>query len=169
MSYRHEEKEMRELTFGDNEIIVSKTDTKGNITYGNKLFLKLAGYSEKDLLGAPHNIIRHPDMPKIVFKLLWDTLKLRKEVYAYVINKSKNGDHYWVFANVTPSYDNRGGVIGYHSVRRKPSQKAIEIIKPLYKQLLHAEKSGDIHASEKILNDLLSTNGGRYDKFILSI
>jgi len=160
---------LKELTFDNNEIIVSKTDTKGKITYSNALFLKLAGYTEKELLNAPHNIIRHPDMPKIVFKLLWDTVRQGKEIYAYVINKAKNGDYYWVFANVTPSFDNQGNIVGYHSVRRSPSQKALDIIKPLYKQLLNAEKYDGIKASEKMLNDLLAENGGRYDKFILSI
>jgi PAS domain S-box-containing protein len=160
---------MAELMFSDNEIIVSKTDTRGNITYGNELFLKMAGYSEKELLGAPHNIIRHPDMPRVIFKLLWDYLHKSNEIFAYVINRSKNGDHYWVFANVTPSYNSDGQVIGYYSVRRKPSQKAINIIKPLYKQLLNAEKSGGMEASLKIINELLEKNGGRYDKFILSI
>ncbi|MBU1657825.1 PAS domain-containing protein [bacterium] len=159
---------MAELKFAEDEIIVSKTDIHGKITYGNELFLKLAGYAEKDILHAPHNIVRHPEMPKIIFKLLWDTLKQKKEIYAYVINKSKSGDFYWVFANVTPSYDNKGKVVGYYSVRRKPTEKALHIIKPLYKQLLSAEKSGGISASEKILHDLLEKNGGRYDKFILS-
>lgn len=160
---------MQELKFEQNEIIVSKTDIKGNITYGNDLFLKLAGYSEKELLGAPHNIIRHSDMPKIVFKLLWDTIQLGGEVNAYVINKAKNGDFYWVFANITPSRDYKGDIMGYFSVRRKPSQKAINIIKPLYKQLLSAEKGGGIQASQKIFNDLLASNGDRYDEFILSL
>ena len=160
---------MAELMFSDNEIIVSKTDTRGNITYGNELFLKMAGYSEKELLGAPHNIIRHPDMPRVIFKLLWDYLHKSNEIFAYVINRSKNGDHYWVFANVTPSYNSDGQVIGYYSVRRKPSQKAINIIKPLYKQLLNAEKSGGMEASLKSINELLEKNRGRYDKFILSI
>jgi PAS domain S-box-containing protein len=160
---------MKELNFNESEMIVSKTDTKGSITYCNNLFLKLAGYTEKELLGAPHNIIRHPDMPRIVFKFLWDALKQSKEIYAYVINKAKNGDYYWVFANVTPSYDNNGKVVGYYSVRRKPSQKSIDIIKPLYKRLLSAEKYGGMDESEKIFNDLLSSNGGRYDQFILSI
>ncbi|MBU0631647.1 PAS domain-containing protein [bacterium] len=160
---------MRELKFNENEIIVSKTDTKGKITYGNDLFLKMAGYSEKELIGAPHNIIRHPEMPKIVFKLLWDTVSQGKEIYAYVINRAKNGDYYWVFANVTPSYDSKGNIVGYYSVRRKPSRQAIDIIKPVYKQLLHAEKSVGMGASEKMFNDLLVKNGGRYDKFVLSI
>ncbi|WP_455755828.1 PAS domain-containing protein [Sulfurimonas sp.] len=159
---------MAELKFESDEIIVSKTDTHGKITYGNELFLKLAGYSEKDILHAPHNIIRHPDMPKIIFKLLWDYLKAGKEIYAYVVNQSKNGDHYWVFANVTPSYDTSGNVVGYYSVRRRPTEKALNIIKPLYKQLLNAEKTGGMSASEKMVNELLEKNGGRYDKFILS-
>lgn len=160
---------MAELEYPESELIVSKTDKSGRITYGNELFLKLAGYEEKDILHKPHNINRHPDMPKIIFKLLWDTVKSGKEIYAYVVNKSKNGDHYWVFANVTPSYDEHGKVIGYYSVRRKPSKKALEVIKPLYKKLLLAEKSGGMEASHKIIKDLLAKNGGRYDKFILSI
>lgn len=159
---------MAELKFPENEIIVSKTDTKGKITYGNELFLKLAGYAEEDILHKPHNIVRHPDMPKIIFKLLWETLNQGKEIFAYVVNQAKNGDHYWVFANVTPSYDNNGRVVGYYSVRRRPTDKALNIIKPLYKQLLNAEKSGGMSASEKIIKDLLAKNGSRYDKFILS-
>jgi PAS domain S-box-containing protein len=160
---------MAELTFPEDEMIVSKTDTKGNITYGNELFLKLAGYDEKEILHKPHNIVRHPDMPKIIFKLLWDYLHQGKEIYAYVVNKSKNGDSYWVFANVTPSYDKNKKVVGYYSVRRKPTSKALSIIKPLYSKLLSAEKSGGMEASLKIINELLEKNGGRYDKFILSI
>lgn len=159
---------MSELKFLETEIIVSKTDTKGKITYGNELFLKLAGYKESDIIGQPHNIVRHPDMPKVIFKLLWDYLQDKKEIYAYVVNKSKNGDYYWVLANVTPSYDNAHKVIGYYSVRRKPTQEALSIIKPLYKKLLSAEKTGGINASQKILNDLIEQNGGRYDQFILS-
>jgi PAS domain S-box-containing protein len=160
---------MAELEFPESELIVSKTDTSGNITYGNELFLKLAGYEEQDILHKPHNIVRHPDMPRIIFKLLWDTIKSGKEIYAYVVNKSKNGDHYWVFANVTPSYDDHGKVVGYYSVRRRPTKQALEVIKPLYQKLLSAEKSGGMEASHKIINELLAKNGGRYDKFILSI
>jgi len=160
---------MQELTFGEDELIVSKTDTKGRITYGNTLFMKLSGYKESELLGAPHNIIRHPEMPRIIFKLLWDTIKNGKEINAYVLNKSKNGDYYWVIANVTPSLDKNGRVVGYYSVRRKPSQKAMQMIKPLYAKLLQAEKSGGMQASENILNQLIKENGGRYDQFILSI
>ena len=93
---KHKRFKLNELKFSEEELIVSKTDTKGRVTYGNELFLKLSGYEENHILGAPHNIIRHPEMPKIIFKLLWNTLKTGKEIYAYVLNRSKNGDYYWV-------------------------------------------------------------------------
>ena len=160
---------MQELTFGDHEIIVSKTDTHGKIMYGNELFLRLSGYEEHEIIGAPHNIIRHPDMPKFIFKHLWDTIKAGREVNAYVINKTKNGDYYWVYANVTPSFDKSGNVAGYYSVRRKPSQKALAQVKPLYQRLVNAERSGGIVQSQKIVDELLKNYGGRYDQFILSL
>jgi PAS domain S-box-containing protein len=160
---------MQELTFGEHELIVSKTDTNGKIIYGNELFLRLAGYEEQEIIGAPHNIVRHPDMPKLIFKFLWDAIKSSHEVNAYVVNQAKNGDFYWVYANVTPSYDESGRITGYYSVRRKPSQKALAQIIPLYKRLVNAERSGGIGQSQKILDELLKNHGGRYDKFILSL
>ena len=101
-----------ELSFNENEIIVSKTDLKGRITYGNEVFIKLSGYEERELLGKPHNIVRHPQMPKCIFKLLWERIQSGEEIFAYVVNQAKNGDHYWVFANVTTSFDNNGKIIG---------------------------------------------------------
>ena len=160
---------MKELSFKENELIVSKTDSKGKITYGNDLFIKLSGYTEKELLGAPHNIIRHKDMPKLIFKVLWETIKSGKEINAYVINLAKNGDYYWVYANVTPSYDSKGNIIGYYSVRRKPTEDALNIIKPIYKKLVDAERNGGISKSEAVLKEMLALVGGRYDKYIISL
>lgn len=158
-----------ELTFSESELIISKTDTHGKIMYGNELFLKLAGYEESEILGAPHNIVRHPEMPKLIFKLLWETVRNGREINAYVVNRSKNGDYYWVFANVTPSFDENGRIEGYFSVRKKPALTALAKIKPLYQKLLNAEKTGGIASSETMLNELLQPYGGRYDKFILSL
>jgi PAS domain S-box-containing protein len=107
----------RERTWGDEELIVSKTDLKGIITYANRTFLSVAGYTEQEILGKPHSIIRHPDMPRCVFKLLWDTIESGNEIFAYVKNMAKNGDHYWVFAHVTPTLDAHGNIIGYHANR----------------------------------------------------
>ncbi len=158
-----------ERKMNENDFIVSKTDLRGNITYCNRIFIDMAEYSEEELLGAPHNIIRHPDMPKAVFKLLWDRIQAKQEVFAYVLNQTKNKNEYWVFANVTASLDTRGKIIGYYSVRRKPNPKAVEIIKPLYAQMIAAERRGGIEASSKILTDLLEEKGMNYDELIISI
>lgn len=164
-----------ERTFEEDEIIVSKTDLKGHITYANEVFLRLAGYSEDEVMGAPHALIRHPDMPRAVFKLLWDTLATGKEIFAYVVNRSKNGDHYWVLAHVTPSYDLNGELIGYHSNRRVPDKNTVEtVIAPLYKQLLDIENSHEnrkegMNASFAALVSLLEEKGVGYDELIFSL
>lgn len=90
-----------ELRFDENLFIVSKTDLKGNITYANDLFIEISGYTEKELIGAPHNILRHKDMPRAVFKLLWDKIQKGEEIFAYVKNRAKSGKYYWVHAYVT--------------------------------------------------------------------
>jgi len=154
---------------GENDFIVSKTDTKGRLTYVNKIFIDLAEYTEEELLGKPHNIVRHPDMPKTIFKLLWERIQNKEEIFAYVVNKTKNGNDYWVYANVTASLDERGNIVGYYSVRRKPNPEALEIIKPLYAKMLQAEKSGGIADGEKVLNDLIDKEGVSYDELIISI
>ena len=157
-----------EIEFDKNTLLVSKTDLKGSITYCNKAFMEIVNIKEKYLIGKPHNLIRHPDMPRIIFKALWDYLKAGKEINAYVKNLTSDGSYYWVFANITPSYVN-DKVVGYHSARRKPSKNALEVIIPFYKQLLEAEKHGGMQESEKILTKLLENKGIEYDEFILSI
>ncbi|WP_373001256.1 PAS domain-containing protein [Sulfurimonas sp.] len=157
-------KEMKEDDF-----IVSKTDLKGRITYTNKIFMDMAEYSEAELLGKPHSIIRHPDMPKAVFRYLWDTIEQKEEVFAFVINKTKDGNAYWVYANITASLDEKGNILGYYSVRRRPNPKALDIIIPLYKKMLEVEKSSGVDASFKILTDILQEKGVGYDELIIAI
>ena len=159
----------RELTMNTDDFIVSKTDTKGKITYCNEIFMQMAKLPESELLGKPHSIVRHPDMPKIVFKLLWDHVQSGKEIFAYVKNLSADGSFYWVYANVTPSYDNNNNIIGYYSVRIKPNPSALEIIKPLYEKLKSLESTGGISASQSYLEKLLQEKGVSYDEFIVSI
>ena len=130
--------------------------------------MNIVGMGKEILVGAPHSIIRHPDMPKVIFKYLWSYLQSGKEIHAYVKNICADGSYYWVMANVTPSFDKNNTIIGYHSARRSPSQSALQIIKPLYQKLLNAEKGGGLSASEKIMNDLLKEKGVAYDEFILS-
>lgn len=163
-----------ETRLGEEEIIVSKTDLKGMITYANEVFIRIAGYSEKELLGAPHNLIRHPDMPRCVFKYLWDTIESRHEVFAYVINLAKNGNHYWVLAHVTPSFDSNGNIVGYHSNRRCPDPAIVQQIVPVYQQLLAEEQKYSnprqgMAASLKLLGSVLESNGQTYDEFIWSL
>ncbi len=151
------------------DFIVSKTDLKGRITYVNQIFMKMGEYSEAELLGKPHSLIRHPSMPKAVFKLLWDKISKKEEIFAYVINKTKNGNEYWVYANVTASLDERGNIVGYYSVRRCPNPNALAIIKPLYATMLETEKRSGVDASTKVLTDILTDKGVSYDEFIISI
>lgn len=162
-----------ERVMREDDFIVSKTDTKGRITYGNRIFIEFSGYTEKELLGAQHNIVRHPDMPRAVFKLLWDTIQSGSECWAYVKNLARDGSYYWVFANVTPSHDHEGKHDGYLSVRRKPKAEAIKLVSGLYAAMLAAEKQAGsrdaIAASSKILTDLLAEKGLSYEEFILSL
>ena len=163
-----------ERTFAENELIVSKTDTRGLITYANDVFQRLAGYHESELLGMPHSIVRHPHMPRCVFRLLWETVSSGEEIFAYVINRSKNGDHYWVFAHVTPTFGHDGKIIGYHSNRRRPEPGPIGKVKPLYQELLsieqrHSDRKEGLGASYEHLIGLLSKQGIGYDEFIFGL
>jgi PAS domain S-box-containing protein len=158
-----------QLQMKKDDFIISKTDLKGRLTYVNKIFITMAEHSEEELLDKPHSIVRHPDMPKAIFKLLWDRIQKKEEIFAFVLNKTKLGNEYWVYSNVTASLDDRGNIVGYYSVRRMPNPDALKIIIPLYKQMLDAEKRGGIEASNKILSHILDEKGVNYDEFIISI
>jgi PAS domain S-box-containing protein len=163
----------REKVMREHDFIVSKTDLKGRITYGNRIFIEYSGFSEQELLGAPHNIIRHPDMPRGVFKFLWDTLAQQKEIFAYVKNMAKDGSFYWVFANVTPDYDASGNVIGYLSVRRAPKRSAVDVLSGVYQLMLaEEEKAGPrdaCDASLALLGSILKDKGMTYDELVLAL
>lgn len=164
----------RERFFDANDIIVSKTDLKGRITYANHVFLDIAGYAESEILGQPHRIIRHPDMPRCVFKLLWDTVIDGQEIFAYVKNMAKNGDHYWVFAHVTPSFDAEGKVVGFHSNRRVPKRSAVDAIAPVYAHLCGIEaqfKNGKeaLAAGFRHLQDFVTAKKVSYEEYVLAL
>ncbi|HEO98351.1 MAG TPA: PAS domain S-box protein [Epsilonproteobacteria bacterium] len=121
-------------------LIVSSTDLKGIITYANRKFCEIAGYSRGELVGKNHNIVRHPDMPKAAFQELWDTLKSGKEWTGVVKNLRKDGKYYWVYSHITP-IEKDGQVIGYTAARRPASQTEINEVIPIYKDLLEKEKN----------------------------
>ncbi len=164
----------RECPFGEEELIVSKTNLKGHITYANDVFLRLSKYPVKDVIGAPHSLIRHPEMPRCIFKLLWDTIQAKKEIFAYVVNMAMDGDHYWVFAHVTPTLDAQQNVVGFHSNRRKPNPDQVSKIQELYRQLRaeeqrHENRKDGMLRGYDMLMGLLKDKGLSYDEFIFSV
>lgn len=163
-----------EIFFDRDDLIVSKTDLKGRVTYANHTFLEVAGYEESEVIGQPHNMIRNPNMPRAVFELLWMTIGKGEEIFAYVVNSSKNGDHYWVIAHVTPSKEN-GNIIGFHSTRRVPNPQTIKtVIEPLYDQLKSIEdqnpnRKDGTQESVGVLVGILHDKGVSYNEFMASL
>lgn len=157
----------------EDDFIVSKTDLKGRITYGNEIFIEFSGYTEQELLGSQHNIIRHPDMPRAAFKLAWDTIQAGREFFAYVKNMSKDGGFYWVFTHITPDFGPKGEIVGYYSVRRCPRRDALAKIEPVYRQMLEAERAAGardaISAGTKVLVDLLQQSRMSYEQLVFAL
>jgi PAS domain S-box-containing protein len=169
----HVQPNNREIPMRESDFIVSKTDLKGRITYGNRIFIEFSGYTEQELLGAPHNIIRHPDMPRGVFKFLWDTIQTGKECFAYVKNMAKDGRFYWVLANVTPDYGANGQIDGYLSVRRAPKRSAVDTVAEIYRLMLAEEQKAGTRdacdASLALLLKILADKGTSYEELIISL
>ncbi|MEA2017058.1 MAG: PAS domain-containing protein [Campylobacterota bacterium] len=149
-----------EIKLDPKRYIVSETDSKGKITFCNDYFIEVCGYTKEELIGSPHNIVRHPDMPKVVFKLLWETISAGKNINAVVKNLAKDGRYYWIFTEFEARKDNdTHEIIGYHAARKSISIHVIEIISNLYAELLEIEKTDGIEASEKYLIDFLKDKG----------
>ncbi|WP_457625402.1 methyl-accepting chemotaxis protein [Persephonella sp.] len=160
----------QESEFKPEEIFFSSTDLKGIILSGNEVFRRISKYSMDELIGSPHNIIRHPDMPKIVFKLLWDYIQSGKVIVAYVKNMAKDGSYYWVLATVFPVKDREGNIVEYLSIRIKPTTEYLDKVSKLYELLLQAEKEGGMDASFSLLTDTLKKLGYEsYDDFMKDV
>jgi len=147
------------------DIIVSKSNEAGDITYANPIFVKLSGYTMGELLDKPHSILRHPDMPRVVFKFLWDNLKAGNDVFAFVKNRSKDGGFYWVLAHVRVAKNPDGSFRNYVSTRKMLTENARKVIEPLYAQMLEAEKESGMSGSLKVLEKFLSDNGATLATF----
>lgn len=163
-----------ERKLGEEEIIVSKTDPSGRLMYVNQTFLDISDFTEEELIGQQHSIVRHPEMPRCVFKLLWETVQSGQEIFAYVVNLTKYGDHYWVFAHVTPTFDTEGNIIGFHSNRRSPERKGVQSAEALYKILLDEERrypdrrKGMLSATE-LLQSMLADKQVEYEQFVFTL
>ena len=163
----------KEQPLNKHDLIVTKTDLKGQIIYANKTFLDISVFEESEIINQPHHIIRHPDMPKAVFRMLWNDLKRGDEFFGVVKNLCSDGRYYWVFANITPSVDSIGKIVGYFSVRRHVSKELVSIMDKLYKKMIQEEErySDDkqaINASTKILTDFIDEQGVSYNEYIIS-
>ena len=161
-------------TFSPDQIIVSKTDPQGRLTYVNDVFIDVSEYSEDELIGAAHSIIRHPDMPRCLFKLLWTRIQAGHEVFAYIVNLCSSGAHYWVYAHVTPTFGGDGTIVGYHSNRRTASDRSIATAEGLYARLRdvearHTRKADAVDAGLKKLDRILAQAGMSYDEFVWTI
>jgi PAS domain S-box-containing protein len=156
----------KEIKLSPNRYIVSKTDTTGKIVYGNDYFTEISGYKESELIGQPHNILRHPDMPKAIFYLMWEYLKNGRNIMAVVKNLAKNGNHYWVTTDFDIKRDRSGNVRHYIAFRQAAPKHVVKEIEAFYQRLLEIEKEHGMEASIEYLNGFLEERNMNYDQFI---
>ena len=153
----------QEVEWDKNLTIMSKTDLFGTIEYANDIFTKVCGYEDYELMGQPHSIIRHPDMPKVVFKVLWENIKAGNQFHGIVKNLAKSGKYYWVITNFEYLRDDNGNIIKYIAKRKAvPTAIIKNHIEPLYKKLLQIEEAGGIETSENYLIGFLEDVGLSY-------
>jgi len=159
-----------EVKWDKTQTIVSKTDTYGTILYANKAFTEACEYNALELIGEPHNIIRHPDMPKVAFKALWDALKKGKNYHAIVKNLTKTGKYYWVITDFTIDKNEEGKTTGYTGRRKAVPKSVIDKIEPLYKTLLDIENLKGEKISELYFEGFLKEEVGKnYDEFVVDL
>lgn len=160
----------KEIKLNTIKPILSRTDLNGKIKSCNKYFTEISGYSEEELIGSNHNIIRHEDMPRVIFKLMWSCLKNHEDILAVVKNQSKTGDYYWV----TTIFETKKNVFNnnpeaYLALRKAAPVKAIKAMEPLYEELLRVEKKFGLVASEKYLKNFLEEKDKTYDEYVKEV
>jgi len=156
----------REIKIEPNKVLMSVTDTRGVIEFCNEDFVDISGYEEYELVGSGHNIVRHPDMPRVLFKVLWDRIQNKQNILAIVKNMAKTGRYYWVYTNFVIKEDSNGNIIGYKAYRKPAPRKAIETMIPIYKKLKAIEEESDMDFAEKYLEEYLEELGETYDAFV---
>jgi len=160
----------KEIVLDPERTILSKTDSKGIIVYASDYFMEISGYSLTELMGKPHNVIRHPDMPKVIFELLWNSIKAKQNMHAVVKNLSKDGSFYWVITDfkvdVNPATEN---IISIQARRKAVPKAILSQIEKLYKNLLEIEKNVSPEASLKYFIGYLDENKMNYNEWILSL
>lgn len=158
-----------EIIIPDEEVLISVTDPKGIIIETNDIFTKISGYSDEELIGSSHNIIRHPDMPKIMFKIVWDHIMDKENVMAVVKNLAKDGKYYWVVTDFVTRVDADRNIINYTAYRRPVHDKVKQAVIPLYKALCAIEDVAGMDSAEKFLNNYFEDRDTNYDDMIEEI
>jgi len=156
----------KEIKLSAQKMLVSKTDASGIIRYCNDNFIEVSGYTESELINAPHSIVRHPDMPKAIFYLMWDHIQHDQNIMAVVKNLSKNGDHYWVTTDFEIRRNREGKIKNYMAFRQAPPKNVIKVIEPLYAKMLQIEHEHGMDESLEYLEGFLDEKGMSYDEFI---
>ncbi len=156
----------REIEIDKDKILLSVTDTRGVIEFCNDDFVDVSGYEEYELVGSGHNIVRHPDMPRVMFKILWDKIQKKQNILAIVKNMAKTGRYYWVYTDFVIKEDDEGNIIGYKAYRKPAPKKAVETMIPIYKKLKNIEAENGILAAQKYLEEYFSSLGTTYDDFV---
>jgi PAS domain S-box-containing protein len=160
----------KEVSWDKTKTIMSKTDLHGTIEYANEVFVDVCGYEDYELMAQPHNIVRHPDMPKVVFKVLWENIQKGNQFHGIVKNLAKSGRYYWVITNFEYSRDENGNIVNYIARRKAVPQDVItKHIEPLYKKLLQIEQVSGLVASEKYLIGFLEEEGLSYVELITKL
>ena len=160
----------REVVWDKTKTIISTTDKYGTITDVNQTFIDVSGYSADELLGKPHNIIRHPDMPKIIFKITWDNILAGRNFHAIIKNLAKSGEYYWVITDFEVGRNIMGEVVTIMARRRAVPQYVItDHIEPLYQTLLKLEKIGGMELSNRYFKGFLEKQGKSYIEYIMDI
>ena len=156
----------KEKKLDPNRYLLSVTDTKGNIVRVNDYFIEVCSYTRDELIGSPHNIVRHPDMPRTIFYLMWKYLKNGQNVTAVVKNKTKDNKYYWIIADIEVRKDEQGNIDRYIAFRQAAPKKIVKIIEPLYQELLKIERRDGMKASVKYFLDHISKEAGDYNSYI---
>ncbi len=160
----------KEIILDPKRVIMSKTNAKGIIEYANDYFVKICGYKEYQLMGKPHNVIRHPDMPKIIFKILWDRLHKGENIHAVVKNLAKDGRYYWVITNFETKFDDQGNILSHYSRRKAAPEHVVFGVSRLYKILLSLESNDKtLEKSLKYFENFFEYKNTTYDEFILDL
>ena len=160
----------KEVNWNKSQVVISETDVYGRITNVNDVFCNVCGYSPEEMIGQPHSIIRHPDMPKLVFKLLWDNLKVGNNFIGVIKNLAKSGEYYWVITDFEMLRDAMGNITHYIARRKSVPKAVIEnYVAPLYDTLLKLEKVGGMELSSRFFKNYLAKQGKDYIDFIIDV